>query len=130
MSKYLLSTAALVASVAAHGYVSNATIGGVSYEFYQPYTDPYTSPLPDRVSRPIQGNGPVEDLSISDLQCGGYSAGGINGSSPAALHAAATAGSDVTLFWTLWPDSHMGPTITYMAKCPDTGCNDYMPGSE
>lgn len=31
--------------VAAHGYVDNATIGGVYYQFYQPYTDPYTSPI-------------------------------------------------------------------------------------
>lgn len=30
--------------VAAHGYVDNATIGGQVYQFYQPYTDPYTNP--------------------------------------------------------------------------------------
>jgi len=30
--------------VAAHGYIDNATIGGQIYTFYQPYTDPYTSP--------------------------------------------------------------------------------------
>jgi hypothetical protein len=29
---------------AAHGYIDNATIGGQYYQFYQPYTDPYTSP--------------------------------------------------------------------------------------
>lgn len=32
------------ATVAAHGYVDNATIGGEYYQFYQPYTDPYMSP--------------------------------------------------------------------------------------
>ena len=128
--KYLLSTVSFAAAVAAHGYVDNATIGGSSYTFYQPYTDPYTSPTPDRISRPIQGNGPVTDVTYTDLQCGGYTDGGINGSSPAALHANAAAGSDVTLYWTLWPTSHVGPVITYMAQCPDTGCNDYMPDSE
>jgi hypothetical protein len=128
--KYLLSNLALAAVAAAHGYVNNASIGGQEYVFYQPYQDPYTSPTPERVSRPIQGNGPVEDVTIADLQCGGYTAGGIVGSEPAALHAEAAAGSDVELFWTLWPESHVGPTITYMAKCPDSGCNDYMPGTE
>lgn len=37
-----LGSAALVA---AHGYVDNATINGQYYQFYQPYTDPYTSPI-------------------------------------------------------------------------------------
>ncbi|KAI8314454.1 hypothetical protein K4K61_004910 [Colletotrichum sp. SAR11_59] len=123
----LLGSAALVA---AHGYVENATIGGEAYTFYQPYQDPYTSPAPERVSRAIQGNGPVEDLTSIDIQCGGYSAGGVKGSSPAKLEAKAAAGSEVTLNWTLWPDSHMGPTITYMAKCPDAGCTDYLPGTD
>ncbi|KAF0320914.1 hypothetical protein GQ607_011816 [Colletotrichum asianum] len=123
----LLGSAALVA---AHGYVENATIGGEAYTFYQPFQDPYTSPAPERVSRAIQGNGPVEDLTSIDIQCGGYSAGGVKGSSPAKLEAKAAAGSEVTLNWTLWPDSHMGPTITYMAKCPDAGCTDYLPGTD
>lgn len=84
---------------------------------------------PARISREIQGNGPVQDVTLADLQCGGYTEGGISGSKPASLHATAAAGSDVTLRWTLWPDSHVGPVVTYMAKCPDAGCNNYMPGS-
>ncbi|KUI72192.1 Polysaccharide monooxygenase Cel61a [Cytospora mali] len=122
-----LATLSAVSLAAGHGYVTNGTIGGKYYEFYQPYEDPYTSPTPERISRLIQGNGPVEDVTIQDIQCGGYLAGGVNGSSPAALHAPATAGSDVTLHWTLWPSSHYGSIITYMARCPDTGCQDYMP---
>ncbi|KAI0429532.1 glycoside hydrolase family 61 protein [Xylaria sp. FL1042] len=126
---HVLSTFLLGATlVAAHGYVNDATIGGAAYTFYQPYTDPYTSPTPQRISRPIQGNGPVTDVAYEDLQCGGWTDGGIVGSSPAALHAPAAAGSTVTLRWTLWPDSHVGPVITYMARCPDSGCNNYMPG--
>ncbi|KAJ4415938.1 hypothetical protein N0V82_007059 [Gnomoniopsis sp. IMI 355080] len=129
MSKYILATLATAGLVAGHGYVTNGTIGGVSYEFYQPYTDPYTSPTPERISRPIQGNGPVTNITVADIQCGGDYVDGIVGSSPAALHANATAGSDVTLYWTLWPDSHYGAVVTYMARCPDTGCQDYMPNS-
>lgn len=123
----LVASAALVA---AHGYVDTATIGGVDYTFYQPYSDPYTSPLPERVSRKIPGNGPVEDVTSSDVQCNGWAAGGEPGSAPAALHAPAAAGSTVSLYWTVWPDSHVGPLLTYMARCPDAGCQDWEPGSD
>lgn len=128
--KYFGSTLAFATAVAAHGYVNNATINNKDYTFYQPYQDPYVSGGVKRISRPIQGNGPVQDVTLSDIQCGGYTAGGFKGSSPAALHAEAEAGSEVKLYWTLWPDSHVGPTITYMARCPDTGCDKYMPESK
>lgn len=125
--------AGLVASaslVAGHGYVTNATIGGTSYEFYQPYTDPYKSPTPDRVSREIQGNGPVTDLSYNDIQCGGDTANGVDGTTPAALTATVAAGETVDLYWTTWPTSHVGPTITYMAKCDNDDCTTYSPGTD
>lgn len=128
--KHSAGLVAYAALVAAHGYVDTATLGGSSFTFYQPYTDPYTSPTPDRVSRPIQGNGPVTDVTIADIQCGGDTANGVTGSSPANLTADVTAGSDVELFWTLWPDSHVGPTITYMAKCDNDDCTSFMPGDE
>jgi len=127
--RYTAAALALATTVAGHGYVNTATIGGKTFTFYQPYQDPYMSPATQRISRPIQGNGPVEDVTLADLQCGGYTAGGIVGSSPAALHADVAAGSKVDLYWTQWPDSHVGPTVTYMAKCPDSGCNNYMPGT-
>ncbi|KAF7555645.1 hypothetical protein G7046_g6506 [Stylonectria norvegica] len=118
-----------VALVAAHGYVETANIGGTTYTFYNPNTDPYTSPTPQRISRAIPGNGPVEDLTLIDVQCNGYTAGGVVGSQPAPLHAPVAAGSTVNLKWTLWPDSHVGPVLTYMARCPDSGCNTWQPGS-
>jgi len=88
--------------------------------------DPYMGTPPDRISRKIPGNGPVEDVTSIDLQCNGYQG---SGSAPAKLHAPAAAGSKVTLRWTLWPDSHMGPVITYMARCPDSGCTNWNPGN-
>jgi hypothetical protein len=122
---------ALAATVSAHGYVDNATIGGTLYEGYQPYQDPYMSPIPNRIFRPVQGNGPVQDLTLIDLQCGGYTAGGISGSSPANLTAGpVAAGSEVSLRWTLWPDSHVGPVITYMARCVNDNCTTYLPGTD
>lgn len=57
-------------------------------------------------------------MSLIDIQCGGYTEGGEPGSSPAPISATAEAGSNVTLHWTLWPSSHFGPTMTYMARCP------------
>ncbi|KAF1808306.1 glycoside hydrolase family 61 protein-like protein [Eremomyces bilateralis CBS 781.70] len=121
-----------VGSVAAHGYVSTADIDGKEYQLYQPYQDPYMNPAPQRISRPVQGNGPVQDITLSDIQCGGWAEGGKDtaGSKPAPLHADATAGSSVTLHWTKWPESHVGPVITYLARCPDSGCNDWMPGND
>lgn len=77
---------------------------------------------PERISRKIPGNGPVEDLTSLAIQCNADSA-------PAKLHAPAAAGSTVTLRWTLWPESHMGPVITYMARCPDTGCQNWTPSA-
>ena len=70
--KYIASALAFATAVAAHGYVNNATIGGKEYTFYQPDQDPYMNDV-KRISRPIQGNGPVENVAISDIQCGGAS---------------------------------------------------------
>ncbi|GAB1312835.1 hypothetical protein MFIFM68171_03045 [Madurella fahalii] len=126
-----VSVLTFAAAVSAHGWVDNATIGGQLYQLYQPYEDPYMGEqAPKRISRRITSNGPVEDVISIDLQCGGISAEGIIGSAPAPLHADAEAGSVVNLKWTHWPDSHMGPLLTYMARCPDTGCHDWLPGEE
>lgn len=125
----LLTTAAT--TVSAHGYVDNATINGQYYQFYQPYQDQYMGEwAPKRISRAVYSNGPVENVTSIDLQCGGISAEGRIGSSPAPLHAPAEAGSTVNLKWTYWPDSHMGPMLTYMARCPDSGCQDWLPEGE
>lgn len=66
-------------------------------------TDPYTTPVPDRIVRAIPGNGPIEDVTSIDLQCGGVNGGGTK---PAKLQAEAAAGSNVALNWTIWPTSH------------------------
>ncbi|PPQ99263.1 hypothetical protein CVT24_009308 [Panaeolus cyanescens] len=109
---------ALATTVAGHGYVQDITLNGVKYTGYLPYQDPYMNPAPQRIIRKIPGNGPVEDLSLIDVQCNGWSAGGQGGSAPAPLVATVAAGSRVTLTWTEWPDSHKGPIITYMARAP------------
>ncbi|KIO34328.1 glycoside hydrolase family 61 protein, partial [Tulasnella calospora MUT 4182] len=133
MKSIIASIGALAAAtqVAAHGYVSSAVIGGTTYTGYLPYTDPYYSPPPERIIRAIPGNGPVTDMSLIDIQCNGWSEGGVIGSSPAPLYATpAPAGSTVSLQWTDWPDSHMCPIITYMAKVPSgSSITSWSPGT-
>ncbi|EKM83378.1 hypothetical protein AGABI1DRAFT_123712 [Agaricus bisporus var. burnettii JB137-S8] len=110
----------VISRVDAHGYVQEITLGSTKYTGYLPYSDPYYNPPPQRIVRKIPGNGPVEDVSLIDLQCNGWSAGGSNyvGSAPAPILGRVAAGSQVKLNWTLWPDSHKGPMITYMARAP------------
>lgn len=123
---FFSATALLCAGVAnAHGYVTKSVINGQTYEGYNPFADPYYPTPPQRIFRRIPGNGPVEDLSLSDVQCNGYQN---SGSAPAPLTASAPAGSTLTLNWTQWPDSHKGPIFTYMAKCPGD-CKDFSPGT-
>ncbi|EUC55046.1 glycoside hydrolase family 61 protein [Rhizoctonia solani AG-3 Rhs1AP] len=97
---------ATATTVLGHGYVQEVVTSSGTYTGYLPYSDPYTSPAPERIIRKIPGNGPVEDVTSIDVQCNGYSAGGVLGSAPASLVAAAAAGTE----------SHAGPVITYMAR--------------
>lgn len=107
LSKILATITLLAAGASAHGYVNSLLIAGTNYTGYQPYQDPYYSTPPDRIVRPVQGNGPILDLTLIDLQCGGYTDGGISGTTPAKLHGGpVAAGSKVVLEWTLWPTSH------------------------
>ncbi|KAI0633430.1 glycoside hydrolase family 61 protein [Trametes polyzona] len=118
-----------VANVNAHGYVQEVVIGSQHYTGYLPYQDPYMNPQPQRIIRPIPGNGPVTDLTLIDLQCNGYTDGGVVGSKPAPIFATVPAGSQVHLNWTTWPDSHVGPIITYLARAP-SDITKWQPGTE
>ncbi|KAL5499247.1 hypothetical protein ACEPAH_1765 [Sanghuangporus vaninii] len=117
-----------VPSTHAHGYVQEVVADGTTYTGYLPYEDPYKNPVPDRIIRKIPGNGPVEDVTLIDIQCNGESD---NGTEPAALFATIEAGSQLQLNWTAWPDSHVGPVITYLAAVPDgTDVTAYSPGTD
>ncbi|KAG9088427.1 Esterase/lipase/thioesterase, partial [Ceratobasidium sp. 392] len=111
---------AAATSVLAHGYVQQLTFSSPAATFsgYLPYSDPYYNPPNPRIVRKIPGNGPVTDLSLIDVQCNGYTEGGAAGSAPASLVATVAAGASVSFNWTTWPDSHVGPLITYLAKAP------------
>ncbi|KAF9461352.1 glycoside hydrolase family 61 protein F [Collybia nuda] len=113
-----LSLLSALVSVRGHGYVQEVTSGSTKYTGYLPYQDPYYNPPPQRIIRKIPGNGPVTDLASIDVQCNGWSEGGTPGSAPAPIYATVAAGSSLALNWTAWPDSHIGPMITYMARAP------------
>jgi len=124
-----LAILSAIPSVLGHGYVQEVTLGSTKYAGYNPYTDPYYNPAPQRIVRKVPGNGPVEDLTSIDVQCNGWSAGGQAGSAPAPVFATVAAGATVSLNWTTWPsDSHKGPLITYMAKAP-SDITKWSPGS-
>ncbi|KAK0219120.1 glycoside hydrolase [Armillaria fumosa] len=61
------SLLASIASVRGHGYVETIVADGTEYSGYLPYSDSYYNPVPDRIVRPIPGNGPVIDLSL--IEC-------------------------------------------------------------
>ncbi|KDN38547.1 hypothetical protein RSAG8_09436, partial [Rhizoctonia solani AG-8 WAC10335] len=75
------------------------------------FDDPYTTPAPQRIIRKFPSNGPVQDVQSMDIQCN-------VGAVPAPILASFAAGSNVALNWTTWPESHVGPLITYMARAP------------
>ncbi|TKX26160.1 hypothetical protein C1H76_1513 [Elsinoe australis] len=45
-----------------------------------------------------------------------------SGATPGATDFPVAAGDNLDFIWSTWPDSHIGPTITYLAKCPGTTC--------
>ncbi|EIN05067.1 glycoside hydrolase [Punctularia strigosozonata HHB-11173 SS5] len=127
MLSLLLPLLSAITLVKAHGYVQDIVIGSTHYSGYLPYTDPYYNPVPERIVRQIPGNGPVTDLSLIDVQCNGYTDGNYY-TAPAPIYATVAAGSQLHLNWTTWPDSHIGPMITYMAKAP-SDITQWMPGT-
>lgn len=108
------------AHVAAHGHVDWLITNGLAFRGYDapafswnPNIDPvvgWTTGATD--------NGYVEPNSFgdSDIIC--------HKSAKAARgHVTVQAGDKVSLQWNTWPESHKGPVIDYLAKCPGN-CED------
>jgi hypothetical protein len=102
---------ASVTYVAAHGYVTSVTADGQTDSGWLPFTDPYMSPVPARVVRKIPNDGPVTDISKTDIAC---NQGGNLGTNQMLD---VNAGSDITFQWTNWLSDHKGPVTTFMASC-------------
>ncbi|CAI9625300.1 glycoside hydrolase family 61 protein [Alternaria burnsii] len=118
----LSAIAALAATATAHGTVTGVTIDGVysqgfKLDYY--YAKQNGGEIPEHIGWYAENldNGFVEPNSFStaDIIC--HKAASPEGSSDAM--AKVTAGGVVEFHWSVWPDSHMGPVITYVA--PYTG---------
>ncbi|TGZ78401.1 hypothetical protein EX30DRAFT_343302 [Ascodesmis nigricans] len=112
MQTTALLSLALAATASAHGIVSKIVLGSETVESYNPFQDPYMNPAPQRITWafPSAGNGPVEDVTSRDIVCN-------IGATPAAISATVAAGSPIQFQWTEWPESHKGPSMTYLANC-------------
>lgn len=111
----------LVASASAHGYVQGIVAGGVYYSGYLPNFH-YRNPVPIVVgwSDPDNiENGYISPSSYSDPDIACHLS-----ATPGGLAAKVSAGSTVELQWNKWPDSHHGPILDYIAKCPEDSCKD------
>ncbi|TEY64675.1 hypothetical protein BOTCAL_0144g00110 [Botryotinia calthae] len=115
----VVASAAFISGVAAHGRVQGITADGVWYEGYNP------SFQYDQVAPVVAGWSDPTD------QSNGFIAPDAYGTSDIICHLAATnaqgyvnvtAGSEVNLQWTTWPDSHHGPVIDYLAACTGNDC--------
>ncbi|KAJ5309008.1 hypothetical protein PENANT_c020G03637 [Penicillium antarcticum] len=110
----------LAASVAGHGYISSILANGQNYtgylvDKYQYMTSPPQSIGWTTTATDLGFEAPAE-YQEPNIICHR------NGEN-AALSAPVTAGSDIELQWTTWPDSHHGPVITYLAACTNGDCS-------
>ncbi|KAL3478529.1 glycosyl hydrolase family 61-domain-containing protein [Aspergillus californicus] len=112
----LITLLSAATKAAAHGYVSNIVINGVSFRGWLPSEDPYNSNPPIGVGwqTPNLSNGFVtpDETDTDSIICH-YNATNARG------HATVAAGDKIYIQWqpTPWPDSHHGPVIDYLANC-------------
>jgi hypothetical protein len=119
-SLFVASSLFLPSLVSAHGYISEMTIGGKTYEGNNPYSmSPHASPL-----RMINAVEPVK-LGVDDenLVCG-------KGAKAGTDVAEVKAGSEIKIKWVAGDGKgkwihNKGPVMTYMASCGDTPCSDF-----
>ncbi|KAL3470631.1 glycoside hydrolase [Aspergillus californicus] len=112
MSRFLIA-GVFASHVLGHGYITNVVVNGVSYEGWNINTFPYMSEVPLVASWGTENTGggfPVDGYSDPDIICHIDAANG-EGSIPV------TAGDSISLQWTLWPETHHGPVLDYLANC-------------
>lgn len=107
----------LVASAAAHGFVSEITINGKSFKGNTP-----GGANKDSVIRLVSANSPVKGADNPDINCG-------LDAQKAALMADAMPGDSIEISWPAgggqnWPHN-TGPMLTYLASCGDQDCSEF-----
>ncbi|TGO32617.1 hypothetical protein BHYA_0301g00010 [Botrytis hyacinthi] len=109
----LTAFAGMVAAVSAHGYVSGIVAGGTYYTGWL-VSYAYQTPQPDSIGWADT------NLDLGFTSPSAYATGDIicaKNATNAALSAKVAAGDSIDFQWTVWPDSHHGPVITYLANC-------------
>ncbi|KAF3186793.1 hypothetical protein TWF788_003014 [Orbilia oligospora] len=112
MKTTLVTLLSAASTVMGHGIVQEFLIGGQRYTGSLPFQDQYKNPAPERITQAFweNGNSFIDDVTSAEIACN-------KGAKAAKLVAPAPAGSEITFFWTEWPESHKGPVITYLADC-------------
>ncbi|KAI5921324.1 lytic polysaccharide monooxygenase [Camillea tinctor] len=110
MRSALLAALAGAVSVSAHGHVTEIAIDGKTYPGFDPTSQKTATGI--AWSNGASDNGFVKSSAINtaDIICHLSAAN-------APQTAPATAGSNVTITWNTWPESHKGPVIDYLADC-------------
>ncbi|KAH7139798.1 glycosyl hydrolase family 61-domain-containing protein [Dactylonectria estremocensis] len=116
----ILVLAASAVNVAAHGHVDWLIANGVAYRGYDAPAFSW-NPNHDAVVGWTNGatdNGYVEPNNFGepDIICH-------KGAKAARGHVTVQAGDRINLKWNTWPESHKGPVIDYLARCPGN-CED------
>ncbi|KAM7210254.1 Glycoside hydrolase [Rhypophila decipiens] len=111
----------LASGVSAHGFVQYITTAeGIQYRGYDPgfrFSNPAPSVPGWYADNPDIGFVPPQSFQNPDIICH-------KSSRPGQDYVNVKAGSNITLQWLTWPESHVGPIIDYLAPCPSTGCTN------
>lgn len=117
MSSTLLKLAAFAATAAAHGALSGISIDGTytkGYDISTYYTTQQGQKAPETPAWSAENldNGFIapDAYTTADIVCH-------KNAKAATSSASVKAGGKVDFQWTTWPESHVGPVITYVAKC-------------
>jgi cellulase len=123
MSSTLFKLAALAATAAAHGTVTGILADG---NYTKGYDLQYYYMAQQGQTPPATPGWAAENLDNGFVAPSAYTTGDIachKNAKAATSSASVKAGGTVDFQWSKWPESHVGPMITYVAKC-DADCAD------
>ncbi|CZT44775.1 related to endoglucanase [Rhynchosporium secalis] len=116
MNTAVLGLLATAAKVAAHGFVDELNVDGVTYAGYIVTTAAYSTNPPKTIgwSETATNLGFVSpsQYTTSDIICH-------LGAKNAALSAPIKGGGNIKFHWNTWPESHKGCVLNYLASCGD-----------
>ena len=108
-----------------NSHVQSLVMDSKTYTAFLPVKTPDFTAPPPSIMRKVGGDGPVLDISTSNITCN-VGAMPISDSGVSRT-GAVTAGSKMTFWWPGWP--HSGPVLTWMARCANDNCGTFTGGS-